>query len=591
MTQQTKRILSTTAIATFALFFMAYAFAPRAQAVEAEMKTGFLVLAQDRGFLGNKEILNVMARFKQDYPASLALLGRDGQGLSGQYDEYIRRAVAELEGQGMNEVVAVPLFFSQADAVLGRFTEKLPTFVQRARLTWAKPLAENYLAAEILRDRIAAVSDDPAQERLVILGSGAKDEAGEKRIREELEKLAREATAGKPFREIATFVYYEREALAALQKKNEDFDARVIRVAAKKGKTLVIPFSIGPKFDGHMSLEGWMQRKFGEYDIALGGSILPHPDVLTWLKRTANEHTPVSKDEIAVIVMPHGSIQPYNDGLEQVIAPLRQRYRVELAYGMADPLVLNQAVQTLEREGYKRAVFVRMYALNEHMKAESDYILGISSQSPGDGHDHGASPGGAGLSPAPPPRVRTSILFETFGGYEEDAVTADILRERILEISKQPEKETVILLAHGNMGEEEDARWIEVMNTNIARIGKNLPHPFKAIKAMTLREDWPELREKSLAGIKEAIHQGNESGGKVLVVSNRLYGSGPYQELLRGSEFTMNGQGLAPHPALTRWLEQGIQRALDNAVNPHPEGAAAAPDRERAGTAHHHGGS
>lgn len=568
MTQRTKHILSTTALATLALyflFFMAYVFAPRAEAAGA--KTGFLVLAPDRGFLGNKEILDVMAQFKKDYPASLALLGRDSQGLGGQhYDDYIRRAAAEFEGRGITEIVAVPLFFSAGDTVLNLYTEKLPALVKRARLTWAKPLAESYLAAEILRDRIAAVSSDPAQERLVILGSGARDEAGEKRIREELEKLAREATAGKPFREIATFVYYEREADAALQKKNEDFDAHVIRMAAKKGKTLVIPFSIGPKFDGHMSLEGWMQRKFGEYDIALGASILPHPDVLTWLKRTANAHTPASKDEVAVLIMPHGSIQPYNDGVEQVIASLRKRYRVELAYGMADPLVLNQAVQTLEREGYKRAVFVRMYALEGHMKAESDYILGIEAHSPAQGHDgHGA-----GSNQASPPRARTAMLFETFGGYEEDPLIADILRERILENSKQPSNETVILLAHGSMGEEENARWEAMMNTNIARIKENLPQPFRAIRAMTLREDWPDKREQALADIKAAIEQGNRDGGRVLIVANRLYGSGPYSRLLEGAKFEMNNRGLAPHPKLALWLERRVEQTMERLRSPRP---------------------
>ncbi|MDX1251237.1 MAG: hypothetical protein IDH49_03105 [Gammaproteobacteria bacterium] len=533
-------------------------------------KTGFLVIAPDRGFLGNQETREVMAQFKKDYPASLALLGRDSQGLSGQYDEYLRKAVAELEEKGMNEIVAIPLFFSRADAVLNRFTGKLPSFVKRARLTWTPPLAESYLAAELLRDRIAALSNDPSRERLIVIGSGARDEAGEKRIREELDALTKEAAAGQPFREIATLVYYERDAEAALQKKNEEFDNRVIRTAAKPGKTLVIPFAIGPKFDGHMSLEGWMQRKFGEFDIALGASIIPHPEVLTWLKRSANAHVPAVQDKIAVIVMPHGSVQPYNDGLEKVIAPLRKRYHVEMAYGMADPLVLNEAVQTLEREGYKRAVFVRMYALDGHMKAESDYILGISSHPPGNGHDHGASPGGAGLPPgARPPRVRTSMLFKTFGGYEEDPATADILRERILAISGQAERETVILLAHGSGGEQENARWLAVMNANIALIQKKLDRPFKAIKAMALREDWPELREKSLAEIKEEIRKGNENGGAVLLISNRLYGSGPYKEMLSGSEFRMNGQGLAPHPALTRWLEQGIENAIRDMTQTH----------------------
>ena len=48
----------------------------------------------------------------------------------------------------------------------------------------------------------------------------------------------------------------------------------------------------------------------------------------------------------------------------------------------------------------------------------------------------------------------------------------------------------------------------------------------------------------------------------MLIISNRLYGSRPYQRLLEGSEFVMNGQGLVPHSNMTRWLEMGIEQTL-----------------------------
>lgn len=535
------------------LTFMAHFFSSIAVASEVKSETGFLVVALDRGFLGNKETFELMSRFEQEYTARLALIGNESPGMEGKYEEYIRRAIEELEQHDINEIVVIPLFFSQADAVLNRFNPQLSSFVKSAQIRWAEPFGKSYLAAEILRDRIDSLSDDPPQERLVILGSGAHDEASESQIHHDLKQLAREATAGQAFREVITGVYYERTSDADLQKKNDELDYQVIRTAAKRGNTLVVPFAIGPKFDGHMSLEASMHRKFGEFDLAIGESILPHPDALTWLKRSANEYGPVSESKMAVLIMPHGSIQPYNDALEQVIAPLHRNYRIEMAYGMADPQVLKEAVNVVEREGYKRAVLVRMYALSGHMKAESDYILGVSRQPPVQDHHSGHA--------SLPTRVRTSLLFETFGGYEEDPATAGILRERILEISERPEQETVILLAHGSRGDKENARWIDVMNKNIAQIEQSLPQPFRAIKAMTLREDWPELRNTSLTIIKDEIREGNKHG-EVLIVSNRLYGSGPYQDLLKGLEFKMNGQGLVPHPALTHWLQQGIEQAM-----------------------------
>lgn len=254
-----------------------------------------------------------------------------------------------------------------------------------------------------------------------------------------------------------------------------------------------------------------------------------------------------------MLIMPHGSTQPYNDGLEKVIAPLRKHYRVEVAPGMGDPLILGQAVQKLEQEGIIRIIFVRLYALQESMKAKTDYILGLSKQPPA--HQHGPLP----------PRIRSSAVFDTFGGYEEDPLIAEILQERILEISEQPKNETVILLAHGVMDDEGNQRWLDVINNNIKHIQQGLSLPFRAIKAMTLREDWPDKREQALIQIREAIKKGNQNGGRVLIVSNRLYGSGPYQRLLEGAEFEMNSQGLVPHPNITRWLEKGIEQTIRSA--------------------------
>lgn len=535
----------------YLLSFVMFFFMP--QSGEAgPLKTGFLVVAADRGYLGNQEINAVMAQFKQTYPASLSLIGENRQGIEGDYAEYIQRAVAELEKQGVDNIVAIPMFLSGADATLNPYRQKITELKGRAPIQWAPPMAESYLTAQILLDKVEALSADPARERLVVLGGGAVDEASARRIKNDLEKLVQEVTDRHDFREVAIHVYYDRGARDQ-DEKNEAIDELIIRTAAKRGRTLLVPFAIGVKFDQRMSMEGWLGRKFGRFDIAMGESILPHPDVLTWLKWTANRYSAASKKQVGVLIMPHGSTQPYNDGLEKVIAPLRKRYRVEMAPGMGDPLILSRAVQRLEQEGITRIIFVRMYALQDHMKARTDYILGISKEPP------------ATLHGDLPPRIRSSAVFETFGGYEEDPLIADILRDRLVEISKRPQDETVILLAHGTMDDEENKRWLDVMDGNIERIKQGLTRPFKSIKAMTLREDWSDRREQALIQIKKEIEKGNRNGGRVLIISNRLYGSGPYQRLLEGAEFEMNGQGLVPHSNITRWLEKGIEQAIRTA--------------------------
>ncbi|HFQ92329.1 MAG TPA: hypothetical protein ENK29_05580 [Chromatiales bacterium] len=551
--KQRLKVAALMGLGIYFLLFLAFFISHNVQG--GPLKTGFLVVAADRGFLGNQEIDAVMDQFKRRRIASLALIGKDRQGIEDGYAAYIRRAVAELEQQGVSQFVVVPMFLSAGDALFQQYRDRIGQAIGHGNIQWAPPMAESYLTAQILLDRVEAVSTQPSGERLVVLGSGAVDEASERRIRNDLERLAREVTDRHEFREVGVHVYYEHGA-PGHEEKNEAVDARIIRTAARRGRTLLVPFAIGVKFDQRMSMEGWMGRKFGQFDIALGKSLFPHPDVLTWLHQTANRYSRASREEVGVLIMPHGSTRPYNDGLERVVAPLRGRYRVEMAPGMGDPLILGQAVRKLEKEGVTRIIFIRMYALRDHMKARTDYMLGLAMDPPGDAHGK------------VPPRIRTSAVIERFGGYEESPLIAEILLERIMEISERPEDETVILLAHGTMDDEQNRRWIEVINDNIARIQKGLERPFRAIKAMTLREDWPDKRARALLRIREEIEQGNRNGGRVLVVSNRLYGSGPYQRLLEGLDFKMNGKGLVPHPNMTRWLEEGIGRIIQTMLPP-----------------------
>lgn len=547
-------------------------------AVEKEsslVKTGFLLLAPDRGFLGNQDIQDVFAEFKSSYPAALAFTGREFSGTGGDYSGYLTQAVEELKRGGASDIVVIPLFLTVADPLLKKSITRLAppaatgsTGIPSGNpVRWASPLAQSYLTAQILLDRAVALGQDPAQERLVIVGLGAVDEDSEQAIRSDLERMSRYVAHYRPFREIQIGIYYDRSAEAGLrERKNQAVDDLVIKTAARKGKTLLIPFFIGTKHDSHMSMTHGLKMKFAEFDVTYDAQeILPHPNVLLWLKKTANHYLDSTPEETGIVIMPHGANQPYNDAVEQVIAPLKSRYKIEMAYGMADAETLRRAVVRLETQGVRHIVFVRLYALSNQMKGLSDYILGLSDIAPDEDHathnnrSHGAS---VAFSP-PPPQVRSQAVFSTFGGYEEAPSLAGILDERIMQISKDPATETVILVAHGSADDTDNERWLAVMNGHIERLRKKPEYQrFRAIQAITIREDWPDKREEALARLRKMIQQGNQNGGKIMLISNRLHGGGPYRELLKGETFVMNDKGFAPHPALTRWLEQGIENAV-----------------------------
>jgi sirohydrochlorin ferrochelatase len=533
------------------LFFLGASWMPASAAPSS--KVGFLVVAPDRGFLGNQEVRSLVDEFKKTYPATLGLVGRDYTGVEGEYAVYLTRAAQELKQDGVTEIVAIPLFLSETDPLLKRVTPLMAAYSGGLPVRWAPAMAHDYLIGQIVLDRIAAVSEQPESEQLILVGAGATDEANEKALKADLEKLLAYVKRYKTFREAEVVVYYDREAEAADQ-RNKDIKAHLLAQMAKHGRTLLVPAFIGPKFDSSMSLTAWLGAQFRNTRVAYTpDELLPHSNALLWLNKTANRETPLAASQIGVVVMPHGSTQPWNDAVESTIRPLMSRYPIEMAYGMGDPHIIQNAVSRLEQRGIRHIVFVRMYALDNHMKPLTDYILGLSDRSPGDSHGSGHG------SASTPPQVRTATLFSTFGGYEQNPEIALVLHKRIAELSKDPTNETVLLLAHGEGTEEGNDRWLSVMNQNIDRLRQD-PHcaKLKAIKALTVREDWPKEREKAVAAARAAIEDAGKHG-RVLVIANRLYGSGPYRTMLKGLTYEMNDKGLVD-PVLTRWLENGLTR-------------------------------
>lgn len=516
-------------------------------------KVGFLVVAPDRGYLGNKEVKSLVDEFKRSYPAALGLVGREYTGVEGEYAVYLTRAAQELKNAGVTEIVAIPLFLSEADPLLKRVMPLMAAYSGGLSIRWAPAMAHDYLIGQIVLDRVAALSERPESERLILVGTGAMDEANSKALKTDLEKILAYIQRYKTFREVEAVVYYDREAEDADQ-KNKDIKAHLLSQMAKHGKTLLVPVFIGPKFDNSMSLTTWLDAQFKNTHVVYKPEeLLPHPNALLWLKKIANRETPLAAGQIGVVIMPHGSTQPWNDAVEETIQPLLAKYPVEMAYGMGDPYIIQDAVSRLEQRGIRHIVFVRMYALDTHMKPLTDYILGLTDRSPAD--PHGGGHGSAGA----PPQVRTAARFSTFGGYEQNPEIAVVLHKRIAELSKDPTNETVLLLAHGEGTEEGNNKWLSVMNQNIERLRQD-PHCAKltAIKALTVREDWPKEREKAVADVRATIDEASKRG-RVLIIANRLYGSGPYKKMLKGLNFELNEKGLVD-PVLTRWLEDGLQR-------------------------------
>ena len=290
-------------------------------------KIGFLVIAQDRGYLGNKDIQILFEKFKNEYTASLVFIGRNYDGIGSEYSEQVMDALSKFNPEKISKIIVLPLFLSNSNHILKKIQINLPSYNQENfEIKWVPTMSESYLIAQILLDRINLISKDSENERLAILGMGAVDEGTEQLITKEYEKLIEYIKERKTFKEVNFGVYYDYGVSRKIRKKkNKEVDDRVIRTAAKKGRTLLVPFLIGPKYSHSMSMTHWLKQKFDEFDIEFSHEdIIGHPNVFKWMKKVATENTFNENSKIGIVVMAHGATVPYNEAVEKVIHPLKK---------------------------------------------------------------------------------------------------------------------------------------------------------------------------------------------------------------------------------------------------------------------------
>lgn len=506
-------------------------------ATSAEARLGVLVVSKDRGTLGNQELEQAVEGLDPDLPVELLLIGPERQGIEDGYRGYIAAAAKALKAQDVDEILAIPLFFSSSRALLARFRGPIEAAMAPAALTWSQALGESYLAREILLDRIESASAGRRVSKLVLLLAAGGSSERDAEVR---------ALGGQLLKDIAARTQIANMSTLLVDPERPAFELE----APEAGSTLIVPFISDVKFTPHMSFDSKLQRNHGGEATIIAQSLPPHPAISTWLKSRINAHIPPSEDMIGFVIMPHGSSAPYNDGIVAAMPELVERYPTAFAFGMASPVTIRQAVEALEAAGVRHAVFLRLFSLPHHFRDRSDFILGLRATPPAHGHG------------APPERVRSAIRFVSLGGYQPDPLIAEILGDRILEVSEDPARESVLLLSHGSFSDAANAAGLAVVERNIDWIEQVLDVRFRDIRAMSLREDWPDKREAAFREIRGYLETANEKG-RAIVVSNRLYGSGSYRKFLEGEEYVMNGQGLIPHPNFARWVETTLREGID----------------------------
>ncbi|MFQ5536734.1 MAG: hypothetical protein ACE5GJ_04710 [Gemmatimonadota bacterium] len=229
------------------------------------------------------------------------------------------------------------------------------------------------------------------------------------------------------------------------------------------------------------------------------------------------------------------------------VGPLSVEVPTAVAFGMADPRTLSESLDSLRVQGVRRVAVVRLFLSGRSFYDQTRYLLGLSESSP-ESFVLMGPPTHSGTIPLPIDHGM-SVATHTDGLLVSDEART-IVAERARGLARNPERESVLLLAHG-MGREDDNEEVvaalQTMADVLAESG------FAEVEVATLREDWADKRKAAEESIRAFAAYQASTGRRLIVIPVRLYGFGPYAETLAGLEYSA-GEGLLPHEAVLDWI-------------------------------------
>ncbi len=335
--------------------------------------------------------------------------------------------------------------------------------------------------------------------------------------------------------------------------------------------------------------------------------------------------------DIGVLVLAHGGRPHWNQTVLKAVEPLRKNYQVEVAFGMANPLTIQSALQRLEAKGVKKVVVIPLF-ISSHSPIirQLRYILGYSDKFPDDPMvplskeekkliirlwdilEKLPAPLAWWIQEEkPPPEVFDKVIslyiseeerIQVVSLYskvlwiinkklqkikpidtkvniiltdpiDDHPIVTSIVCRRILELSIDPSKEAVILVAHGPNGEEDNVKWLTTMESIGNRCAKQIYEEkgksFRAVLSVTVRDDAPEpIYEQAKQHLRALVRQLSASGD-VIVIPLLISQGGIEHGILKrleGLKFRWSGKTILPSEEMVRFLESRIREALQSNI-------------------------
>ena len=256
------------------------------------------------------------------------------------------------------------------------------------------------------------------------------------------------------------------------------------------------------------------------------------------------------QSDFGLLLMAHGGTKEWNEAVLQATSEVSAKYPVEVAFGMADAGSLERSVRRLEKFGVKDVGVVRMFVSGESWYERTQQILGTIEGAPQKDNNEIRE---RTFMPMGFWRIDTDLKFHISEDGLADAKEMDqVIVNRISRLSREPEREVAIIIAHGTGSDDEDNRWIEKITQRADTAKSTLG--LRDVKVFTLREDWFAKRGEAESNIRAYLEEASRAGLEPLVIPFRVHGFGPYSRVLEGLDYRADELGLLPHKNVNLWV-------------------------------------
>lgn len=251
---------------------------------QASGPVGILALAHGFNDQGNAQFVDAFGGIGARYPTVYAF------GMAMMSSDHIRSAVAALEGAGAERILVLPVttadrstLVRQWDYIFGREAESayldVPRVEPTVSVSWADTPTAHPVVGDILLDHALEISEDPANELVIIMGHGpqsAEDNAHELAI---LEKHASHLEREGGFMDVK-FANVQDDAPRAVRSANVEMIRDWARAALEKGRRVLVVHTALTQ----SGVVGRMRRDVEGVAEFNGKGLMQHPRFGEWIE-------------------------------------------------------------------------------------------------------------------------------------------------------------------------------------------------------------------------------------------------------------------------------------------------------------------